>query len=273
MARWAIGDIQGCYDEFQELLVRIAFNPAHDELWLAGDLVNRGPKSLETLRYIYSIQDSCRVVLGNHDLHLLAVANGTRRANNKDTFSDVLDAPDKEELISWLQAQPLIVSDHENRVVMMHAGIPPHWTILQAEQLANEVHSVLVSADAETFFRSMYSDDAVPWAPALRGPQRWRAITDYLTRMRFCTGEGLLDLKDKSSMKSERSGFNPWFHYAQTRFSGWTVLFGHWAALEGRTGLNNIHALDTGCVWGATLTAFNIDTSEAIQCDCNNLRK
>ncbi|MGI9285164.1 MAG: symmetrical bis(5'-nucleosyl)-tetraphosphatase, partial [Pseudomonadales bacterium] len=201
---FAVGDIQGCYDSLRCVLDGVAFDAAQDQLWVVGDLVNRGPQSLATLRYLKDLGKQCKIVLGNHDLHLLAVASGAQKIRKNDTFADVLDAPDRDALLAWLRRQPLIYSDEKLGFTMVHAGIPPRWTLDRALQLAAEVEKSLQGKKASDFFANMYGDGPKCWDDKLGGNKRLRCIVNYLTRMRFCTAEGKLDLKDKGSTESKR---------------------------------------------------------------------
>ncbi|MEM8498733.1 MAG: symmetrical bis(5'-nucleosyl)-tetraphosphatase [Pseudomonadota bacterium] len=270
MAIWAIGDLQGCFAPLKCLLKQIHFNADADQLWVAGDLVNRGPDSLSTLRYLFERRDSCQIVLGNHDLHMLAVAAGARKANQKDTFSDVLDATDSDKLLTWLQSQKLLHVDDSAKVAMVHAGIPPIWNMDEAKARAAEVESVLHGEQANKLFESMYGEQPDSWNDQASQSVRLRTITNYFTRMRFCTSDGVLDLKDKSSIRSTRPGFLPWFEIGSQRLENYQLVFGHWAALQGKTGVANIHALDTGCVWGGELTALNLHSWVRESCSCKN---
>ncbi|MFK7730544.1 MAG: symmetrical bis(5'-nucleosyl)-tetraphosphatase [Pseudomonadales bacterium] len=270
MATWAIGDLQGCFDSLKCLLKQIHFNIDKDQLWVAGDLVNRGPDSLNTLRYLFERRDNCRIVLGNHDLHMLAVAAGARKKNKKDTFADVLNATDSDTLLSWLQSQKLLQVDEEAKVAMVHAGIPPIWTIDEAKARAVEVEAVLHGPRAHVLFESMYGEQPDAWDDKAPEAIRLRTITNYFTRMRFCTLNGVLDLKDKSSIRSSRPGFLPWFEFDSLHLEDYQLVFGHWAALQGETGVKNIHALDTGCVWGGELTALNLQSGVREGCSCKN---
>lgn len=258
MAIYAIGDIQGCFDSFMRLLEKIEFNDRQDCLWLAGDLVNRGPKSLECLRYIVNLGDAAKCVLGNHDLHLLAVSEGAQSLKKKDTFQDILKAEDQTELLNWLRKQPLLISDVDGAKVMTHAGIPHIWTIEEARQYAKEVESAVQGQESHTFFTHMYSSKPHGWHRDEKGVDRLRAITNYLTRMRFITVDGLLDFNAKETPDQCPEGHRPWYEYS--RQDKTILYFGHWAALNGNTGNPQFVALDTGCVWGGRLTAINIDT-------------
>lgn len=268
MTTWAIGDIQGCYEPLRCLLKQIKFKPDRDSLWLAGDLINRGPESLEVLRYVKSLGDSVRVVLGNHDLHFLAVALGGLEPRSKDTFDDVLDAPDCDELADWLRQQPLLYHDKALGYAMVHAGIPPIWSLKKARNLAHEVELVLQSKKAPRFLKAMYGDEPACWSDELSGMTRLRVITNYLTRMRFCSSDGTLDLADKTHTRSARSGFLPWFEHELKGLGEQEILFGHWAALEGHADHPQVHALDTGCIWGGSLTAMSLEDRVMYQCQC-----
>jgi len=264
LASYAIGDIQGCYDELQALLEKLKFSDS-DSLWLVGDLVNRGPKSLETLRFIRQLGNRAKVVLGNHDLHLLAVHYRQSKPKKFDTFQDILDAGDCDELMDWLKSQPLAYFDPQLNAVMTHAGIPVNWSIPQALALAQEVQDTLQSEDFLPYFTAMYGNFPDQWQPSLTGLDRLRCITNYLTRMRFCTTSQQLELTYKGELGQQPEGLSPWF-YAYPDHSDSTaaklplILFGHWAALRGKTNRKNIIALDTGCVWGEQLTAICIET-------------
>ncbi|MGB2045031.1 MAG: symmetrical bis(5'-nucleosyl)-tetraphosphatase [Porticoccaceae bacterium] len=259
MTDYAVGDIQGCLDPLLQLLEVVAFDPKKDRLIAVGDLVNRGPKSLETLRFCYSLGDSFKTVLGNHDLHLLAIARGTRAPNSKDSFSNILDAPDREVLLHWLQQQPLLLQIGQYHFV--HAGIPPIWDLATAHRLAGEVSKVLRSDCAAEYFEHMYGNQPAVWSDQLQGPERWRLITNYLTRMRFCSAAGELELETKAAVTMEPP-FKPWFLHPQKYSSEDKIVFGHWAALEGRHCADNIFALDTGCVWGGPLRLMDLDNQQ-----------
>ncbi|ARN74302.1 symmetrical bis(5'-nucleosyl)-tetraphosphatase [Oceanicoccus sagamiensis] len=265
MTRYAVGDVQGCLAPLQCLLKEVAFDPAQDQLWLAGDLINRGPASLDTLRFIKELGDCTRIVLGNHDLHFLAVAHGTRNAGKSDTFDEILNASDCQILVQWLQQQHLIYNDPSHDYTMVHAGIPPIWTVQQASQLAHEVEQVLRGETAADFFSHMYGNEPAVWNDQLEGWTRLRVITNYLTRMRFCTVAGELDFEDKLAT-IDKPDFKPWFSYPAT--SNQNIIFGHWAALEGKADNPHVFALDTGCVWGHALTLMNLDTQQMHRCDC-----
>ncbi|MGR2739770.1 symmetrical bis(5'-nucleosyl)-tetraphosphatase [Billgrantia sp. Q4P2] len=267
MTAYAIGDLQGCHAEFVELLERIAFDPACDRLWLAGDLVNRGPQSLACLREVRALGEAAYTVLGNHDLHLLAVARGGARLNRKDTLDEILAAPDREALLDWLQSRPLLVRenfDGQGETVMTHAGLLPDWSPEQAASLAGEVEERLGSERSGAFLERMYGNEPACWEASLDGIDRLRVIVNVLTRMRFIDADGCLDFSAKEGLDSAPAGFAPWFRYS--RQDDVRLLFGHWAALEGRTEGARVRAeaLDTGCVWGGSLIALNLATGERI---------
>jgi len=268
MATYAIGDIQGCFESLQCLLEKIAFNPELDTLWLVGDLINRGPDSLATLRYLYSIRNSVEFVLGNHDLHFLAVAYGLRKSGQSDTLNTLLNAPDRQELIDWLIQGKLLHTDATLGYTMVHAGIPPIWSLQQAQAHAREVEAILQSRYRHDFLSNMYGNQPNRWKNKLIGLDRLRLITNYFTRMRFCTGEGMLELETKDTMLAAPLGFAPWFSFSERKTSGEKIIFGHWAALEGNANTPNIYALDTGCVWGGALTAMRLEDEMLFSCFC-----
>lgn len=266
MTRYAVGDVQGCFAPLQRLLERAKFDPKRDQLWATGDLVNRGPQSLECLRFFYALGDSARVVLGNHDLHLLAIANGMRELKRSDTLRPILDAPDCAELLAWLRLQPLMHRD--GAYTMVHAGLAPQWSISQAQGLSDEIASVLQGKHLLDFLQGMYGDTPDRWSDDLKGVERWRTITNYFTRLRFCTADGRLDLKSKEGPGDAPPGFMPWFDVPQRMSKGELLIVGHWATLMGKTDRDDVIALDTGCVWGNRLTLFNLDTQALLSCEC-----
>lgn len=270
MAVYAVGDLQGCLEPLQCLLKRVAFDPVKDRLWLVGDLVNRGPHSLETLRFLYSIRESLVCVLGNHDLHLLAVGQNIERLKKADTLREILEAPDREELLEWLRQQKLLHYDEQRDMVLVHAGIPPQWSLRKALKYAAEVEQALHDDILfAPYLDGMYGNEPVKWNSDLKGAARLRIITNYFTRMRFCTSDGKLDLKGKEGPDTAPPGYAPWFRHKERKTKGLKIVFGHWAALEGRCNEPGIFALDTGCVWGGALTLLNIDTGERLQCKCD----
>ncbi|MCD8513826.1 MAG: symmetrical bis(5'-nucleosyl)-tetraphosphatase [Nitrincola sp.] len=268
MATYAIGDIQGCYDELMELLDLIDFNDS-DQLWLAGDLVNRGRQSIEVLRFVYQLGDRVKCVLGNHDLHLLALHYGTTRDKRNATLQQVLEAPDRDELMNWLRFQPLLVDDESLGYVMTHAGIPHIWSLGKARKRAKEVEQILQSDDAREFFNHMYGNKPDSWHNHLEGWVRLRVITNYFTRMRFITPSGQLEFHGNGEVDKAPSGFIPWFEARRASPLPRKQIFGHWAALMGETGKPDCIALDTGCVWGYGLRAMRLEDQAITQIACH----
>ncbi|WP_457665306.1 symmetrical bis(5'-nucleosyl)-tetraphosphatase [Thiolapillus sp.] len=258
MAVYAIGDIQGCYDELQALLEQLRFDPADDRLWFVGDLVNRGPRSLDTLRFVSSLGDRAITVLGNHDLHLLALASGNKRFKDSDHLNQVLDAPDRDELISWLRHRPLMHHEKKLNFTMIHAGLPPQWNLATAQACAREVEAVLRGPDYREFFDQMYGNKPNRWDPDLEGMDRLRFITNCFTRLRFVTKKGKLKLKLKGTPLGQKKKYIPWFNHPHRLTRNDRILFGHWSTL-GYQHRQNTWALDTGCLWGGALTALRID--------------
>ncbi|MDX9874162.1 MAG: symmetrical bis(5'-nucleosyl)-tetraphosphatase [Spongiibacteraceae bacterium] len=268
MARYAVGDLQGCLDPLLRLLERVAFDPTCDQLWSVGDLVNRGPQSLAALRYFYELGDAARVVLGNHDLHLLAVAEGIQPVKQGDTIDDILSAPDRDALLSWLRQQPLFYQDPRGDFAMAHAGIAPDWNFEQAQCLSDELQEVLRGPLCRHYLETMYGDEPDHWHESLQGPERWRVITNYFTRMRFCHADGALDLRVKTAPADAPAHLRPWFELLPSSVHAPRLLFGHWAALQGRSTNPRCIGLDTGCVWGNQLTLFNLETGERLTESC-----
>ncbi len=257
MAIYAIGDVQGCFDELLVLLDKISFNPEQDQLWFAGDLVNRGPKSVEVLRFVKNLGDRAVAVLGNHDFHLLAVAHGCGRKLRKDTLQQVLDAPDGDELISWLRHQPLLHHDETVAYTMVHAGLPPQWNLSEARQYAGEVGTLMRSDEYGDFLEVMYSNSPDIWSDDLAGLDRIRFIVNCFSRLRYCDQVGRLALEYKDAPGSQPSGVVPWFDVSDRRSAGESIVFGHWSTLG--IGLRkNSWSLDSGCLWGGKLTALKL---------------
>jgi bis(5'-nucleosyl)-tetraphosphatase (symmetrical) len=264
MATYVLGDIQGCFDALRRLLDKIPFDPQTDRLWAVGDLVNRGPDNLSTLRFMRDLGDRAVTVLGNHDLHLLAVEAGVRKLGRKDTLQDVLQAPDAEELLTWLRHRPLV--HIEGPYVLSHAGIPHIWCATEARELAKEVETHLQHADYRVFLQHMYGDQPNRWSANLSGWDRLRVIVNYFTRMRFIGAAGNLDLDAKEGVEQAPVGMQPWYLFPRADSDQFSLfLFGHWAALKGNTGKPRFVALDTGCVWGESLTAIRLDDGERFQ--------
>ncbi len=258
MATYAIGDLQGCFDELQQLLVTIDYDPAHDTLWFAGDLINRGPKSLETLRFVKGLGERAVTVLGNHDLHALAVAAGYGKKLTQDTLLPLLNASDSDELFAWLREQPLMHHDAELGYTMVHAGLLPQWDLVTAQACAAEVEVVLRGSGYLEFLSQMYGNRPVHWSTELSGIERLRFITNVFTRLRFCSVAGELNLEDKGAPGSQRSGFEPWFDVAGRKNSELKILFGHWSMLKVGS-YREVFALDSGCLWGGAMTALRLD--------------
>lgn len=258
MAIYAIGDVQGCFDELQALLKLIDFQPGHDRLWFTGDLVNRGPKSLQVLRFVKGLASDAVTVLGNHDLHLLAVAEGNDRYRYNDTFDDVLNAPDGDELLDWLRHRPLLHHDTELGYTLIHAGLPPQWDLVQAEACAGEVEAVLRGRSYGEYFEHMYGNQPELWSDNLTGWERLRFITNCFARMRYCDKDGRLALEEKGAPGSQTDGYLPWFTAPGRRCADLNIIFGHWSTLGEYTG-PGIYPLDSGCVWGGSLTALRLD--------------
>lgn len=262
MATYAVGDIQGCHHAFQALLQRIAFDQKADTLWLVGDLINRGSGSLEVLRWCYQHQKNIKIVLGNHDLHAIAVAHGIRSAHRSDTLQPILDASDAKVLIDWLRHQPLMVAN--DHYVMVHAGLLPQWALSEALGYAKEVEVVLQSKNYVDFLANMYGNTPNVWRDDLTGYDRLRAITNAMTRMRVCAEDGALDFGFKGELQDVPKGYLPWFDMPNRKSNGQGIIFGHWSAL-GLRQRDNLYALDTGCLWGGELTAMCLETKEITQ--------
>jgi bis(5'-nucleosyl)-tetraphosphatase (symmetrical) len=260
MAVYAVGDIQGCHDELQRALEGINFDPAGDRLWCVGDLVNRGPKSLEVLRFIRDLGESAVCVLGNHDLHLLALAAGNRKHEDEHSLAPVLAAPDRDELLDWLRHRPLAHYDPDVDFLMIHAGLPPDWDLDTTLACANEVEQVLRGDAHAEYFMRMYGNKPNRWDPSLSGMERWRFITNCLTRLRFCEPDGTLALKEKGPPGTQKPGRLPWYEYPQRASRDQRILFGHWSTL-GYRAEHNVWALDTGCLWGGALTLLQVDVA------------
>jgi len=265
MATYAIGDIQGCFQALQRLLAKIGFDAAQDRLWLVGDLVNRGPQSLEVLRFVKQLGAAAITVLGNHDLHLIMLAEGSSRMRSDDTLAAILDAPDREELLAWLRAQPLM--HVENGYAMVHAGLLPQWTVARARSLAGEVEAALVSADFRDLLANLWGSEPPAWRDDLTGWARMRVIVNAMTRMRFCSLEGVMEFKTKGEVNNAPPGFLPWFAVSGRASADHVLVTGHWSAL----GLKiepNLLALDSGCLWGKHLSAIRLEDRVLIQVDC-----
>ncbi|MEO5699966.1 MAG: symmetrical bis(5'-nucleosyl)-tetraphosphatase [Casimicrobiaceae bacterium] len=255
MSLYAIGDLQGCHTEFCELLERIDFAPARDRLWLVGDLVNRGPGSLAVLREVKALGNAAVTVLGNHDLHLLTVARGHRRLHRSDTVGDILAAPDRDDLLDWLQTRPLMVMEDDR--ILVHAGVLPQWRAAEAVARAGEVAAVLAGDEANAFLATMYGDTPHAWRDDLEGVDRLRVIVNVCTRLRFCSANGAMEFKEKRGREHAPDGTLAWFDHPYRGWAGTHIVCGHWSTL-GLTLEPDVSMLDTGCVWGGPLTAMRL---------------
>ncbi|HEV2613818.1 MAG TPA: symmetrical bis(5'-nucleosyl)-tetraphosphatase [Gammaproteobacteria bacterium] len=260
MSTYAIGDIQGCYNELLDLLSVIEFNPQKDVLWFTGDLINRGSQSLEVLRFVKSLGKSAVSILGNHDLHYLAVASQCEQIQKKDTFHDVLAASDAEELFEYVRHLPLIHHDSHLGFTMVHAGLAPQWTLKEALDCSREFEIILRSQHYRDFLLHMYGDTP---------DERFRLIVNYCTRMRYVDKKGNLDLKYKGPIGGQPHGFYPWFAVETRKTKNDKIIFGHWASLKGKADTKNVYALDTGCCWGNSLTALRLEDEQYFSVNCS----
>lgn len=273
MATYAIGDVQGCYDQLQRLLEAVRFDPAADRLWFAGDLVNRGPRSLEVLRLVRDLGDRAVAVLGNHDLHLLAAWHDRGRVKPGDSLEPILRAPDGEALIHWLRHRPLLHHDPALDYTLVHAGLSPQWDRQTAFACAAELHATLRGPDYETFLHHMYGNRPKRWSPDLTGWERLRYAVNCFTRLRFCDPDGTLELSQKGAPGEQPAPLVPWFQVPGRRNRDLRILFGHWSTLGLYRG-DGVVALDTGCLWGGRLTALRLDGPQAATwaVDCPEIR-
>ena len=266
MATYAIGDIQGCFASFSRLLKHCRFDPAVDRLWLVGDLVNRGPRSLETLRFVRDLGTAAITVLGNHDLSLLMAAEGFGKRGKGDTLDEILDAPDRDELLLWLRRQPLC--HVENGYCLVHAGLLPQWSVAQARMLAAEVEAALTAPDWREFMANMWGNEPNAWRDGLNGWGRLRVIVNAMTRMRFCTPDGVMDMQVKGEVEKAPAGCIPWFDAPGRRSADTVLITGHWSAL-GLKMQPNLLAIDSGCLWGGPLTAVRLEDRAVFQVGCS----
>jgi bis(5'-nucleosyl)-tetraphosphatase (symmetrical) len=262
MSHYAIGDIQGCHAELCQLLEFIGFSPRSDRLWLVGDLVNRGPESLAVLREVKALGESTVTVLGNHDFHLLTVAAGHTKPHRHDTIAPILEAHDRDELLHWLQRRPLVADDGEH--LLVHAGLLPAWTPETALSLSREVEAMLASERADAFLRELYGDEPATWQDSLAGFDRLRVVVNACTRLRFCDAGGAMEFKEKRGPSRAPEGFRPWFEHEHRASAGRTIVCGHWSTLELKL-TPNLLMLDSGCLWGGTLTAIRLDDRRVYQ--------
>lgn len=259
MATYAVGDIQGCYEEFSRLLDLVDFRSDRDTLWLLGDLINRGRENLAVVERVMALGDAAITVLGNHDLHFLAIHRGGHTLNRADTFGDVLESARADEISDWYRHRLMFHQDGSLGYVMAHAGIPHFWSLQQAGALAREVEAVIRGPECGAFFREMYGNEPDHWRDDWQGMLRWRIITNCFTRMRLLHASGRLDFAHKGAVADAPAGLTPWYELRAREPLEQTILFGHWAALDGHTGQERIISLDTGCVWGRRLTALCLD--------------
>jgi bis(5'-nucleosyl)-tetraphosphatase (symmetrical) len=267
MSVYAIGDVQGCYETLRRLLDLIDFDETKDRLWFVGDLVNRGPASLATLRFVNGLGDRAVTVLGNHDLHLLAIACGHRAPKSGDTLAEVLAAPDRDALLDWLRRRPLFHIDDALGFAMVHAGIPHIWDFDAAKARASEIHEVLSGDSYSELLSGMYGNNPACWNNGLSGMKRMRSIINYLTRMRLIDAVGGLELKYDGPLVGIPKGYRAWFDFYRDARPRLPLIFGHWAAINGECGVDDLYAMDTGCVWGNRLTALRLDDGERFSVD------
>jgi len=270
MSTYAIGDIQGCFDSLQQLIHKVGFRPGHDQLWFTGDLVNRGPDSLQTLRYIKQLGQSAVTVLGNHDLHFLAVAEGFAKHTSDDNLDELLDAHDLVDLVEWLRMQPLFFHDEKLGFSMIHAGLPPQWTFNDARQYALEIEQTLQGDLYTDFLKHMYGNKPTCWSDSLQGNDRLRFITNSFTRLRYCDADGKLRLKEKGPIGTQAKGL-PWFQIENRASRDMKIVFGHWSTL-GPYHEPGIYALDSGCLWGGKLTALRLEDETWFDIKCQHYR-
>ncbi|MGJ0492916.1 symmetrical bis(5'-nucleosyl)-tetraphosphatase [Methylobacter sp.] len=271
MSIYAIGDLQGCYDELLRLLDAIAFNESTDQLWFAGDLVNRGPKSLETLRFVKALGDAAVTVLGNHDLHLLAASCSPRLANKHGTLTQVLEAPDRDELLDWLRHRPLF--HYNDAFCLLHAGLPPQWDFNKTRKMALFAERALRSPDYQRLLTHMYGNKPDIWSPTLTGMAKLRFIINCFTRIRYCDAYGRLDFINSGPLGSQPEKLMPWFQVPKRKSANMRIIFGHWSTLGYYEG-PNCYAIDTGCLWGGQLTALKLgENVQRFSIDCPGARK
>ena len=269
MATYVIGDIQGCFEALEKLLDRIDFDARRDRLWFVGDLVNRGPDSLATLRFVRDLGEGAITVLGNHDLHLLTVAAGFARLHRGDTFQDILEADDRTALLEWLRRRKLMHLDEG--WAMVHAGLLPQWSVGYALSLAREVEAVLGGDRHEELLRHMYGNEPEAWDDALAGTDRLRVIINAMTRLRLCTPQGRMEFRHKSAPRELPEGYLPWYAIPGRASAGHPIVFGHWSTL-GLHATDDVVALDSGCLWGNALSALRLHDRRIFQVDCAGMR-
>lgn len=274
MSTYAIGDLQGCYVELQNLLNKINFDESKDELWFVGDLVNRGPESLKCLRFVKSLGKNAKTVLGNHDLHLLAIANKVRKPHRNDTFDEILNADDAYDLLNWIRHLPLMVHDENLKFTMIHAGLPPQWSLKKARKLAKKTEKLLQSDKFIAFIHNMYGDQPDIWSETLSGDELHRFIINCFTRIRYLEKTGKLNLKEKNVPGSQRKSLIPWYAIHNRKTNKDKIIFGHWSTVtlgeERKFKQYNVFPLDTGCLWGGTLTAMRLEDEKIFSVPSGN---
>lgn len=263
MSTYAIGDLQGCYTELQDLLNKINFDETNDQLWFVGDLVNRGPESLKCLRFVKSLEKNAKTVLGNHDLHLLAIANKVRKPHRNDTLDEILNADDAEALLYWIRHLPLLVHDKELNFTMIHAGLPPQWSLKKARKLANETENILQSDQFTDFIHNMYGNQPDIWSETLSGDDFHRFIINCFTRIRYLEETGKLNLKENNAPGTQAKNLRPWYALPNRKTNKDKIIFGHWSTVtlgeQQNFKQHNVYPLDTGCLWGGELTAMRLE--------------
>jgi bis(5'-nucleosyl)-tetraphosphatase (symmetrical) len=268
MATYAIGDIQGCFEALARLLDHVNFDAARDRLWFVGDIVNRGPESLKSLRFVKELGDTAVTVLGNHDLHLLTVAAGFAQIHRGDTLDDILNAPDREQLLLWLRRQKLM--HHDEGFAMVHAGLLPQWSIPRALELAREVEAILAGPAYLDMLHALYGNKPDTWDDALEGHERTRVIVNAMTRLRLCTAAGRMEFHHKSAPRDMPKGYLPWYAVPGRASAGYPLIFGHWSTL-GLYASDDVIALDSGCLWGNALSAIRLHDRKVFQVSCRNM--
>ncbi len=268
MATYAIGDLQGCLDPLEQLLDHIDFQPSRDRIWFVGDLVNRGPQSLEALRFVRDLGDRAVTVLGNHDIHLLGCRYGNRVPKGRDTLAPILSAEDGDELLEWLRRQPLLHHDPDLDWTLVHAGIAPGWDLEQASAVARETEAAMGGPEPEIFFTDIFGNRSDHWEEAATAPERQRFAVNAFTRMRYCHPDGRLDFDEKRPPESAAPGLRPWFDMPDRPMASRRIVFGHWSTLGPARSRNNAWGIDQGCLWGHRLTALRLEDERLFAVDC-----
>ena len=263
MATYAIGDLQGCFDELMDMLNEINFDPANDRIWFAGDLINRGPKSLECLEFVFQNNSHVKTVLGNHDLHLMAIVEKVRKPHANDTFDEILASGQLQKYLDWYRKQPLLIHDKDLGFLLTHAGLPPQWSVKQSIELANETSDLLNSKQFYDFIQVIYGNNPDMWNEKLNGFDRYRYIINCFTRMRYCNHNGKLEFKNKGAPGTQSKNLIPWYKHPDRKTKKQKIIFGHWSTVTLGNDQNftkwNVYPLDTGCLWGGRLTALRLE--------------